>query len=83
MVITGTARPFIPRFVRQRIVNRALTLMRMNPGFHRFVLQVKPGLPVEHELLVDPSIEPELRRLFARIMVLDEHQPDPEPYVIA
>jgi hypothetical protein len=54
-----------------------------HPGFHRVVLVCRPLDPFEYENLADPAIEPRLRELFSRIMLLDPAEADPEPYVLA
>lgn len=59
-----------------RDVNRMLD---ENPGFHRFVLVIA-GTQGESGYMVNPDIEPELRRLLDKLLVLSPPVEDSDPW---
>jgi hypothetical protein len=80
-----TGRPKRTPWTRLRVKSTIRTVQReldAHPGFHRLVLVCRPAGPFEYESLADPIIEPRLRSLFSRIMILDPAEADPDPYVL-
>lgn len=82
MIITGEAKRWCPAWFCRHTTRLAVRLVQGNPGFHRVIIQVRPGPRVELEHLADPNIEPSVRRLLGRIMRLDPLTDDDDPYVL-
>lgn len=86
VVITGRIRKFryVPRWARCRIAartgERVKQLASDNPGFNRFIIEARPFPPTDTGWLVNPDIEPEVRRILSRTMKLDDPVVDEEPW---
>jgi hypothetical protein len=81
VIITGKVRSkLIPRWYADRCGRNARSLALSNPGFHRVILECRPGPPYDLGLMVNPDIEPDLRRILSRCMRLDPAVPDDDPF---
>lgn len=69
-------------FVIRRRMRRVSEVVAMNPGFHRFVIQIGECQPHFTGHLINPDAEPELRDLLSRVMVLSPPTPDDDPYAL-
>lgn len=80
MVITATRYRRRPRWYARRVMRRFQRLVAQNPGFHRLVLDLPDAQPVETAFLVNPDIEPDVRELLGRVLVLAPPSDDDNPY---
>lgn len=85
MIISASKVKRRPAWYRRHVMRMVNQLAAGNPGFHRFVLCVpnEDGtavIPGESPLLVNPNVEPHLRSLLSRILVLDEPIEDETPW---
>lgn len=68
-----------PAFYVRRTMRRVQILVARNPGFHRLVVEINPAGAWDTGWLVNPDVEPELRRLLGKVLVLappvEDHVP--------
>lgn len=75
----------VPTWYVRHVMHSVQRLVAGNPGFQRLVIQIDAphyGSSYWHEaaFLVNPDIEPQVRRLLGRVLVLDEPVIDDDPY---
>lgn len=81
MIIQATNTKRRPKWYVRHVMFRCQLLAANNPGFHRFVIHFTHASPYETGWLIDPSVEPEMRRLLRRVLVLQPPVEDDDPWV--
>lgn len=79
MIIEAARARHIPRWYRRRVMLRVNRLIYQNPGFHRLIVRIGPSSGTS-PYLVNPDIEPELRRLLGRVLILAPPIEDDDPW---
>lgn len=80
MIVTALRYRRVPRFYVRHVMRRVDAVARMHPGFHRFLLDLPTIGTADTGRMINPDVEPELRRLLAKILVLAPAEDDPEPW---
>lgn len=81
MIVHATRTRRVPAFYVRHVMRRVQLLVAGNPGFHRLVIHIEnAAAPVEAAYLVNPDIEPQVRRLLRRVLVLTPPVLDEEPW---
>lgn len=80
MIVTATRYRRVPRFYVRRVMRRVEAFVDANPGFHRFLIDLPTIGTAQTGRMVNPDVEPEVRRLLGKIMVLAPPVEDPEPW---
>lgn len=80
VIVTALAYRRVPRFYVRRVMRRVDSLVRANPGFHRFLIDLPTIGSGDTGRLINPDVEPEVRRLLAKVMILAPPLEDPEPW---
>lgn len=80
MIVTALAYRRVPAWYVRRVMRRADALARANPGFHRFVIDLPVIGTAETGRMINPDVEPDLRALLEKVMVLAPPENDAEPW---
>lgn len=80
VIIHATRYRRVPRWYSRHVMHAVQRLAAGNPGFHRLVIELPIIGTAGTGFLVNPDIEPEVRRLLGRVLVLDEPVIDEDPY---
>lgn len=80
MVITAHRFRRVPAWYSRRVMLRVQRACVANPGFHRLVIVLPEFGPAETGYLVNPDVEPQVRRLLSRVLVLNEPVIDDNPW---
>lgn len=82
MVITATRYRRVPVWYTRHVMRMVQRLVDGNPGFHRFVIDLPVVGRAETGQLVNPDVEPQVRRLLSRILVLAPPVEDDDPWQV-
>lgn len=80
VIITATRFRHVPAWYSRRVMREVQRLVAGNPGFHRLVIELPVVGAAETGYLVNPDVEPEVRRLLRRVLVLAEPVEDADPW---
>lgn len=80
MIIRASRFRRVPAWYSRRVMRRVQAACAANPGFHRLVIDLPLVGQAEAAYLVDPEVEPEVRRLLSRVLILEPAETDDEPW---
>lgn len=82
MIIHATRTRRVPRWYTRHVMRMVQRLVIGNPGFHRLVIRIDNAGTWETGYLVNPDVEPQIRRLIARVTILAPPVVDDDPWAI-
>lgn len=82
VIIQATRYRRVPRWYSRHVMRMVQRLAAGNPGFHRLVIDLPVLGRAETGYLVNPDVEPQIRRLLSRVMTLAPPVEDDDPWAL-
>lgn len=80
MIIHATRYRRVPAWYSRHVMRMVQSLVAGNPGFHRLVIDLPAVGRAETGYLVNPDVEPQVRKLLSRVLVLAPPVEDDDPW---
>jgi hypothetical protein len=80
VIVTAIRYRRVPAFYVRHVMRQVERVVAANPGFHRFLIDLPVLGRAETGRLINPDVEPEVRRLLAKVMVLAAPAEDDDPW---